>query len=1030
MKFESGSEWGKWDLHVHSPASFNWGGEPLRKLEAAKRETVIREWIKTINESDVAVFAVMDYWTFDGYIALREYVQAHPDELKKTVLPGIELRVQAPTTERLDIHTIISDEIPLQRLRDFLGKLQVQIIGGPQRPLSPDSLMEFARSLQGDQLKGRSHEKLQQDDEAAWIAGCETCEVTLESFRQAVKSLDEGTAVIYQPWDTYHGLKEMKWRNHYTTAHQLFSQPDIFECKGREYRDAFVGLKTPENDAFFDGFWTALGETPRLPVRGSDAHTFAKYGKFQSNLTTWIKAAPTFRGLLQAIKEPLQRSWLGDVPPKLQLRRDKPSVFIEGLHLCKTAEAKLANEDWFDGQELKLNADLVAVIGSKGSGKSALADIIALLGDTPNYENFSFLTPTRFRERKNNRGLYFEGELRWANGTTKTRKLSDNPLATDIERVRYIPQRYFETVCAGQSEEDIKEFTGQVERVIFSHIPPDLRGGAADLQELLQRQETEATVKIERLRTEVRQLNRDIRDTIRRTSPEVQQQLDATRKLREQQLKDLEASKPPVPPPSAEAGAAGSGGASSDATDPNMAALAEAEQLHTSLTVQFDAGRRRVRDFQERLFASERLEKGLKNLQELVNDGLSRMNPDAQLAGLDLASVITFEFHEQPLNAKVTATKEELLKERDLVEGPSHESVASRLRAAEAQIQHARSALNAQQLSEQAARERFAAWEHQLTALTGTAELSGSIANVNAQIELAQKGPERIAEIEAQRAKKVTEIAHELLAVRAARAELVETARATIDEVVPKHQNFSLDFVNELTLTASLEDRFFDLVKQVSGTFRGEDEGRRAFREYVEAHPLNSPDEVFEVAAGLESMLVNEQRANEIMTHDIASLVRRGKSPEEVLDLLYCLDYIHPQFSLAQGGQPLSQLSPGQRGALLLIFYLLVEDSDLPIVLDQPEENLDNETVFSLLVPAIKQAKEKRQIIMVTHNANLAVCCDAEQIIHATANKSNRQKITYCSGPLEDPEVNKLVIDVLEGTRPAFDSRSATYQSA
>lgn len=201
MRFERGSEWGKWDLHVHSPASFNWSKtEQLHQLSVNQRDAVIQQWISTINESDVAVFAVMDYWTFDGYIALREYLQTHPGELKKTVFPGIELRVQAPKTERLDIHAILSDELPLQRLKDFLGKLEIQIIGGIRRPLSRESLKEFARSLRDDQLKGRSQEKLAKDEDAAWVTGCETCEVTLESFRDAVQSLDAGSAVIFQPW--------------------------------------------------------------------------------------------------------------------------------------------------------------------------------------------------------------------------------------------------------------------------------------------------------------------------------------------------------------------------------------------------------------------------------------------------------------------------------------------------------------------------------------------------------------------------------------------------------------------------------------------------------------------------------------------------------------------------------------------------------------------------------------------------------------------------------------------------------------
>lgn len=110
--------------------------------------------------------------------------------------------------------------------------------------------------------------------------------MTLDSFRASVKSLPAGNAVIFQPWDTYHGLKDTKWREHYTSAYQLFEQPDICECKGVEFRSAFLGSRTPDNDAFFDGFWAALGERPRLAVRGSDAHSFGDYGKFQSNLTS------------------------------------------------------------------------------------------------------------------------------------------------------------------------------------------------------------------------------------------------------------------------------------------------------------------------------------------------------------------------------------------------------------------------------------------------------------------------------------------------------------------------------------------------------------------------------------------------------------------------------------------------------------------------------------------------------------------------------------------------------------------------
>ncbi|MBL2346402.1 hypothetical protein ELJ07_30025, partial [Klebsiella pneumoniae] len=80
-----------------------------------------------------------------------------------------------------------------------------------------------------------------------------------------------------------------------------------------------------------------------------------------------------------------------------------------------------------------------------------------------------------------------------------------------------------------------------------------------------------------------------------------------------------------------------------------------------------------------------------------------------------------------------------------------------------------------------------------------------------------------------------------------------------------------------------------------------------------------------------------------------------------------------------------------------------------------------------LLVPSIKEAKNRRQIIIVTHNPNLAVVCDAEQIIHASIDKVNNNNISYEVGSIESPILNKKLIDILEGTTPAFKNRESKY---
>jgi predicted ATPase len=100
---------------------------------------------------------------------------------------------------------------------------------------------------------------------------------------------------------------------------------------------------------------------------------------------------------------------------------------------------------------------------------------------------------------------------------------------------------------------------------------------------------------------------------------------------------------------------------------------------------------------------------------------------------------------------------------------------------------------------------------------------------------------------------------------------------------------------------------------------------------------------------------------------------------------------------------------------------------NIPLIIDQPEDNLDNQSIFMMLREFIKQAKKKRQIIIVTHNPNLAVGADAEQIIHVKIDKRNNNRFTYNAGAIEDPVINKFIVNILEGTMPAFDKRKLKY---
>jgi ABC-type Mn2+/Zn2+ transport system ATPase subunit len=143
---------------------------------------------------------------------------------------------------------------------------------------------------------------------------------------------------------------------------------------------------------------------------------------------------------------------------------------------------------------------------------------------------------------------------------------------------------------------------------------------------------------------------------------------------------------------------------------------------------------------------------------------------------------------------------------------------------------------------------------------------------------------------------------------------------------------------------------------------------------------------------------------------------------------LYSTDHITVRYTVDYDATDIRNLSPGTRGIVLLLLYLALDRSDeRPLIIDQPEENLDPKSIFEELVPLFAEAKLRRQVIMVTHNANLVINTDADQIIVAEASAQTpgqMPSISYVSGGLEEAEIRQRVCAILEGGEDAFKSRA------
>lgn len=142
-------------------------------------------------------------------------------------------------------------------------------------------------------------------------------------------------------------------------------------------------------------------------------------------------------------------------------------------------------------------------------------------------------------------------------------------------------------------------------------------------------------------------------------------------------------------------------------------------------------------------------------------------------------------------------------------------------------------------------------------------------------------------------------------------------------------------------------------------------------------------------------------------------------------------------------------MSPGKKALVLLELIVNLENSNCPILIDQPEDDLYNRSIYTDLVKYLKEKKHERQIIVVTHNANVVIGADAEEVIIANQDgneaENNSKRFEYrsgaienyspfyntdgsvCKGVLNQKGIQEQICDILEGGKDAFEKRRKKY---
>ncbi|SHL89025.1 hypothetical protein SAMN05216428_10885 [Nitrosospira sp. Nsp11] len=1022
MRFPRGAEWRIWDLQLHTPFS------ELNNGFGQDYDEYAKAFFTKAIEKNVAVVGVTDYFVVDGYRFLRDLqnddtrlaalIGTDKASLAKTItlFANVELRTNILVDgNRVNYHVIFADDVSADDINDnFLAQLHFVCEGNPHGldqslSLTKNNLIQFGKTLKAHHGAFAGMTDIFVGMMQATIDHKEVSEILR---RQQTKFGDK--YIFCVPCDE--DLSKVSWDGQgHALRKVLIQKSHALFASNKNTRDFALGLKHPTEDDYINEF---LAFKPC--IHGSDAHEFDKLFEPDGSRYTWIKADPTFKGLLQTLNEPDTRVYIGTCPPGIEAIRARPTKILKELAIHKKIGATLA-EKWF-GHDLPLNSGLIAIIGNKGSGKSALADILGLIGNTPRHSAFSFLSAERFKDRLNNKAKYFEATATWSdNKIDGPVSLNDTPAKGSVETIKYIPQDYLERICNEVSLGSGSKFYNELQNVIFSHVPEAEQLGFSTLDDLLNHRSEETKKTIDILVDQIKAINRELAICEDMLTENHRNFLSAQLAAKQRELEAHELTKPAAPP------------------SEDSAAVQVATEVSTQLqNVQSElvkvendiaAARQKLSETTKQRTTAERLLAKLSNFEKQLNTASSDAQADVCELELQWSNLVKVEINKFPVEAIVSGAEKAIVDLNARLDAAATDSFTEKQKKLQESIFVLGQQLSAPQKAHEEYKAALKRWEETRNALIGTPEQLGSMKQLEATLAKLPAVKEREQLLSSERLSKAKEIYTEKEKLRDDYGRYYGAVQKFLGgHHLAKSQQFKLTFNVAITEQEFAPSFLKFLNQRRVGTFSGLEDGTERLKEMLDAINFDSMEEVCVFLNNLMKALCEDLRQGKgNSTVELKEQLAQGVSVTDVHDFVFGLSYLDPVYSLRWDDKTLEQLSPGERGNLLLIFYLLIDRDDIPLVIDQPEENLDNNTVYRTLVPCVKEAKERRQIIMVTHNPNLAVVCDAEQVICAEILKEQGHEVRYVSGSIEDPLINRKIVDILEGTRPAFDKRDAKY---
>lgn len=974
-----GSIWHRWEPHIHTPGTI--------LNDQYSPETTIEDFVTQIESASplIQALGITDYYNIDRYEDV--YILRQSGRLKDVdlIFPNIEIRFAIGTSSNnpVNAHLLISPENPnhIELARRFLRELTFRAYN------------ETFHCDKNDIIRlGKAHDQSISDDDKALEIGTNQFKVDFNQLKDKISeskwakeniligiavSSTDGSSGLQSPDASFSTLRS-----------EIEKRADLIFSGSPKQREFWLGKGAASIEELMEK-WNGC----KPCIHGSDAHDESKVGNPDLGRYCWIKGDLKFESLRQACIEPEIRTYIGSAPQ------------IGGVPSRTIEFVKMNNASWLRSPEIPINPGLVAIIGPRGSGKTALADLIA----AGSYSLFAHMNERSFVKRAQNLIQDEEVVVKWQSGDETKSPLKNVEFdgLFDSPKVQYLSQQFVEDLCSADGLTD--KLLSEIERVIFQAHPIGDRLGTSDFNEL-----SELKCNASRtIRDREEGLLSDYSNKINQETEKKDNLAGLKAKLAELE-KSIKADKL----------------VRTKLVSSNPWRDAE----HSKITEAIDKIRSKIDKLSRQLLAFQNLKAETDRLEEtsFVNypNTLIQKYPDVDLSDQEKKN-LELQFKgdvSKLLSEKITKTSSEiaLLKgsqvpafivgESSLIPTGS-DLMSQTLNVLNHDLQRIQSLIGIDKDNAK----KYSALSDKI------AKDEKNVENLSKEISEAETAEAKIKGLVQERKDTYNTICQAIIDEQDILTSLYEPLMINLkaETGTLSKLTFNVRRKADIQAWANEGEQLLDLRK--AGAFRGKGALLEATKTLLQkAWETGTAEEISEAVEKFR-----QERVPSLLEHSPIEKNDRSNYKDwlkKFANWLYSTQHISVTYGVQYDSVDIKQLSPGTRGIVLLLLYLSIDkEDDRPLIIDQPEENLDPKSVNDELVPRFRDAKMRRQIIIITHNANLVVNTDADQVIIAHGGDHRNGKlplIGYQSGGLENSFIRDEVCRILEGGEKAFKERA------